>query len=195
MAKICENIEHDNLRMPDWLLFLRAFRAAFVRTKLWLATWFVLLLLTLIPAMQTASFFDRTVGSRYPSAEAAKDLHATMSPPSTGLNAVFRQDHSDGLAQLSDGLSSSGAILALIAFLFGVFAAGGWLQITFEQPERQTLRRFGFGGARYFGRLFRVALITLGALALVHWVFYGDPWKRLVLGEISGPSDGLLFTE
>ena len=165
-------------------MFLRGFRAAFFRTKLWICTWLFLLLLSLVPAFQTAAFFKGAVGSRYPSAELARDLHSSMGAPSTGLGAVFRQDHADGLAQLNSSVASGGAVLALIALLFGVFAAGGWLQVTFEQPERQTLRRFGFGGARYFGRMLRVALMTLAALALVHWLLYGDPWKRLVLGWI-----------
>ena len=120
----------------------------------------------------------------YPSAALARDRHSSMAAPSLGMGAVFRQDHAAGLAQLDSSVASGGAVLALIAFLFGVFAAGGWLQVTFEQPERQTLRRFGFGGARYFGRMLRVGLLTLGALALVHWFFYGDPWKRLVLGGL-----------
>ncbi len=182
MANSRENIEHDNLSRPDALLFLRAFKSAFGRVPLWGTTWIVLLLLSLIPALQTASFFGRAVGDRYPTADLARDLHETMSAPTLGLNAVFRQDHSAGLSQLNASLSSSGAILALLAFLFGVFAAGGWLQVTFEQPERQTFRRFGFGGARYFGRFLRVALLTLALLGFVDWVFYGDPWKRVVLG-------------
>lgn len=184
MPSYDENIDHDNLRQPDWRLFLRGFRAAFFRTKLWVATWLFLLLLSLVPAFQTAAFFKGAVGNRYPSAELARDLHSSLQAPSTGLGAVFRQDHAEGLSVLNGGVASSGAVLALIALLFGVFAAGGWLQVTFEQPERQTLRRFGFGGARYFGRMLRVAVFTLAMLALVQWVFYGDPWKRLVLGGI-----------
>lgn len=184
MPKYKENIEHDNLARPDALLFLRAFRAALSRVKLWGLTWVVLLLLSLVPALQTAAYFDRAVGDRYPAADVARDLHDTMSAPTLGLNAVFRQDHADGLSQLDATLASGGAVLALLAFLFGVFAAGGWLQVTFQQPERRALRRFGFGGARYFGRFLRVAILTLALLALVHWVFYGDPWKHLILGGL-----------
>ena len=190
MPNFDENIDHDNHSSPDWRLFLRGFRAAFFRTKLWVCTWLFLLLLSLVPAFQTAAFFKGAVGSRYPSAELARDLHSSMAAPSTGLGAVFRQDHAEGLAQLNSSVASGGAVLALIALLFGVFAAGGWLQVTFEQPERQTLRRFGFGGARYFGRMLRVALLTLAALGLVHWLLYGDPWKRLVLGWIMEVPEG-----
>ncbi|MEM6675214.1 MAG: hypothetical protein AAF726_20365 [Planctomycetota bacterium] len=186
MASYRENIEHDNLRMPDWLLFLRALRASFLRPKLWVATWLALLLLALVPALQAAAFFDGAVGDRYPAAEVALELHSTMSAPTLGLNAPFRQDHADGLAQLDGGIASGTAVLALFAFLLGVFAAGGWLQVTFEQPDRRSFQSFGFGGTRYFSRFLRVGLMVLVLLALVHWVFYGDPWKRLVLGWMMG---------
>ena len=122
MPNFDENIDHDNHSSPDWRLFLRGFRAAFFRTKLWVCTWLFLLLLSLVPAFQTAAFFKGAVGSRYPSAELARDLHSSMAAPSTGLGAVFRQDHAEGLAQLNSSVASGGAVLALIALLFGVFA-------------------------------------------------------------------------
>ena len=86
------NIEHDNLRRPDWKLFLRAFRAALRRVKLWGATWAVLLLLSLVPALQTSAAMQSFVGNRYPTTDAARDLHTTMGAPTAGLTAVFRQD-------------------------------------------------------------------------------------------------------
>jgi hypothetical protein len=88
MPNYDENIDHDNHSRPDWRLFLRGFKAAFFRTKLWVCTWLVLLLLSLVPAFQTASFFQNTVGSRYPSAELAQDLHSSMGAPSMGLGAA-----------------------------------------------------------------------------------------------------------
>ena len=108
MPSYDENIDHDNLRQPDWRLFLRGFRAAFFRTKLWVATWLFLLLLSLVPAFQTAAFFKGAVGNRYPSAELARDLHSSLQAPSTGLGAVFRQDHAAGLSVLNGGVASSG---------------------------------------------------------------------------------------
>ena len=179
-----ENIDHDNLKRPDWLLFLRALRGALRRWKIWGATWLVLLLLSLVPALMTAGAFDRMVGSRYPNVEVARSLGRTLSAPTVELVETFRTDHSAALSQLNSSVGLATAGLGFFAFLFGVFAAGGWLQITFEQPHRQTLRRFGFGGARYFGRFLRVAIMTLLLLALVRWLFYGDPWRRLVYGWI-----------
>ncbi len=184
MTNYEENIEHDNLRRPGFMLFLRAMRAAFLRPKLWGATWIVLLLLSMIPAMQTSGAISRMVGNRYASSDAARDLDPSMSSPTVGLSEIFRQDHRGALSSLDSSISQGGAVLALIAILFGVFAAGGWLQVTFEQPDRQTLRRFGFGGARYFGRFLRVAILMLLALSLVRWIYFGEPWKRLVYGAI-----------
>ena len=106
MASYDENIDHDNHSQPDWRLFLRGLRAAVLRTKLWVATWLFLLLLSLVPAFQTAAFFKGAVGSRYPSAELARDLHSSMAAPSLGMGAVFRQDHAAGLAQLDSSVAS-----------------------------------------------------------------------------------------
>ncbi|MEM8713308.1 MAG: hypothetical protein AAGG01_20370 [Planctomycetota bacterium] len=178
------NVDHDNLKRPDWLLFTRSTRAALTRHKLWGSSWLFMLLLSVIPAMEVMGTMQRIVGNRYTTSDEARELHSTLASPTTGLTEVFRQDHSDALSQMSTSLSYGGAILALIALLFGCFAAGGWLQVTFEQPDRQTLRRFAFGGGRYFGRFVRVALMTLLLLAAVRWVFYGDPWKRLVYGYL-----------
>lgn len=184
MQQYEENIDHDNLRRPDWLLFLRAFRSALRRFKLWGATWLVLLLISLVPALETAGTIGRTIGNRYPTADEASGLHRTLASPTVEFTETFRHDHGDVLGQLDRTLSFGGAALALFVFLFGVFAAGGWLQVTFEQPDRQTLRRFGLGGARYFGRFLRVAIMTLLMLGFVQWIYYGEPWKRLVYGLI-----------
>lgn len=179
-----ENVEHDNLRRPGFMLFLRAMRAAFLRPKLWGATWLVLLLLSLVLAMQTHGAVSQMVGNRYASSDAARDLDPSLSSPTEGLSEMFRQDHRGALSALDSSISQGSSVLALIVLLFGVFAAGGWLQVTFEQPDRQTLRRFGFGGARYFGRFLRVAILMLLALSFVHWIYFGDPWQRLVYGAI-----------
>lgn len=179
-----ENIEHDNLRRPDWLLFVRAFKKSFLRVKLWGATWLVLLILSLVPALMTGGAVGRMVGNRYPTADASRDLDWSLRGPTVMMTEVFRQDHREALGSLDTAVSHGMAALALFAVLFGIFAAGGWLQVIFEQPDRQTLRRFGFGGARYFGRFLRVAILTLLMLALVRWIYYGDPWKRIVYGWI-----------
>lgn len=184
MKRYEENVEHDNMHLPDWMLFLRAWRVAFSRYKLWGSTTLVLLLLSVPSYLQTSSAFRGMIGNRYPNAAEARDLHGSMGAPSLNLGEVFRQDHRGALAQLDESLAASGAALAFFAFLFGVFAAGGWLQVIFEQPHRQTLRRFGFGGARYFGRFLRVGVLTVLALGLVRWIWYGAPWSYIVEGLI-----------
>lgn len=186
MPRYEENVDHDNLRRPDWLLFLRATRAALVRFKLWSVAALVVVLLSLPGYLQTSAAYRRAIGNRYPDADTAREMDVTFTPPVVNLSEVFRQDHGAALRQLDQSLSTSVAALGLFALLFGIFAAGGWLQVTFEQPHRQTLRRFGFGGARYFGRFLRVGIMTVLLLGLWRWLFHGAPWERLVEGGLLG---------
>ncbi|MEO0660304.1 MAG: hypothetical protein AAFZ87_02095, partial [Planctomycetota bacterium] len=181
-AQYTENVDNDNVRRPDWLVFARAFKTSLSRWKVWGVTWFVLFTLSLAPALVTASTYADLVGNRYPGAEAAEGLGATLQSPAVSLDAVFRKDHTFALGQLDTSLGAMTAALAFVAFLFGIFAAGGWLQVILEQPTRGQVRRFGFGGARYFARFFRLAICVLLMLSLVRWIYYGDPWKRLVYG-------------
>ena len=181
-SKSVHNVDNDNFRRPDWLVFARGFKTSLRRWKLWGITWVVLLLLSFVPALMTAETYGALVGHRYPSANVAQDLAATLISPAQGLDVTFRVDHAQSLRQLDRNLSAAGAGLAFVAFLFGIFAAGGWLQVIFEQPNRGQLRRFGFGGARYFGRFLRLAIAVLLMLSLVRWFYYGDPWKRIVFG-------------
>lgn len=53
-----ENVEHDNLKTPDWLLFARAWKTALRRYKLWGATWLFVLLLSFVPALVTGAASD-----------------------------------------------------------------------------------------------------------------------------------------
>ena len=184
MTRDEENVDHDSVRPADWSLFLRCWGVAFSRFQLWGATTLVLLLLSLPSFLQTSSAFRGMIGNRYPDAAAARDLHGSMGAPSLNLGEVFRQDHRGALAQLDGSLASSGAALAFLAFLFGVFAAGGWLQVVFEQPRSRSLRRFGLGGTRYFGRFLRIGVLAVLALGLVRWIWYGAPWSHIVEGLI-----------
>ena len=106
------------------------------------------------------------------------------------LSASFRHDHAQGLSQLNDATANLGAVLAFLAMLVGVFAAGGWLQVILERTHGRSLRRFFMGGARYFGRFLRFFVLSAALLALWSWLVYGDPWDRWVLGEWQGvPED------
>ena len=61
-----------------------------------------------------------------------------------------------------------------------------------ERTSGKSLRRFLWGGARYFGRFFRVFLLSLGAMAFVTWLCTGWVWKTVVLEFLFGATDGNL---
>ena len=157
----------------EGFLFLRALVAVFGRIPLWFTTWLGLWLLALVAALPWYAELEELVANRYPVAEIVHDLDVN-----------FRTDHRLAIASLNQGSARSGALLVLIAALFGVFTAGGWLQVILERTHGQSLRRFFFGGARYFWRFLRVLILVLLLLAGLRWIFYGMPWNELVLGRL-----------
>ena len=153
-------------------LFLTALRVAFGRAPLWLFSGGVILLLALADAQSWAAWVDG-LGARYaPGAE----LHS--------LTQNFRQDQALDLERLRSGSAAALGVLSLFAMLVGAFVAGGWLQISLERTHGQSVRRFFFGGARYFMRFLRLLFLMLLVLALWHWVLYGLLWDELVLGQL-----------
>ncbi|MFT4539819.1 MAG: hypothetical protein ACI841_002213 [Planctomycetota bacterium] len=165
---------HTQVTTTSWL-FLRSLRMSLGRTPLWLMTSFMLLLLALPMALPWADWFDSTLAHRY---EPGSMTHS--------LDETFRQDHAGPLAALKSSSSRSAAALALLALFVGVFAGGGWLQVIIERTRGQSLRRFFYGGSRYFWRFTRLALLTLVLLSGLHWLMYGWPWEQLVLEAMMG---------
>lgn len=169
---------------PGTLLFLSALRAALSRPILWIATSCALVLFAGAPALAVRGFFEAAFDSGTADWRALRETGVAIGAESWTLSETFRQDHREGLAQLATSTSALLAALAAVALLLGVFAAGGWLQIVFERVEGTQFRRFCFGGARYFWRFLRVLVLVSLLLALVRWVFYGTPWKELVLAGL-----------
>jgi hypothetical protein len=149
-------------------IFLRALRAAFGRAPQWLFCWFVPLLLGLTLVEPWMSWFGETAKSYAPGEVLAS------------LDENFRQDHSGALASLRADGGGAAAILALVMMAFGVFTAGGWLQIFLERTSGRSVRHFLWGGAKYFWRFARVWLISSVTLAVFAWVTHGWPWETLV---------------
>lgn len=152
-------------------VFSRSLFSAMGRVPIWLVVWLVLLVLSLAIARPWHSFFEQAVGQRYAPGEV-----------SGFLDEVFRFDHRAALSSLNSATAQTGAVLVFVAMLLGVFAAGGWLQVLLERTRGQSLRRFLFGGARYFWRFLRLLVWTLVLLALFGWLIYGPPLQSLVLG-------------
>jgi hypothetical protein len=108
------------------------------------------------------------------------------------LDEDFLADHRDAIGYLSSATGQLGAVLALITMLAYAFCAGGWLQVFLERTDGQSVRRFFYGGSRYFWRFFRVLLCTTALLHLGNWLLYGKPWEWLVHGILLGGADDSL---
>ncbi len=163
---------------PSRFTFLKALQRAIGRPPLWITTAAVLGLLALVVALPWRAWF-----------RAALDHHYEPGSLLRSLDENFRFDHRASRETLEEATRSTGAALALLAVLFGVFSAGGWLQVLLQRTEGQSLRRFFYGGSRYFFRFSRVLLLTLLSLQLASYVCYGAPWKWLVNGLLLGVKD------
>ncbi|MDP6519694.1 MAG: hypothetical protein QF724_06450 [Planctomycetota bacterium] len=156
-------------------LFLEAFRQAAGRVPIWLVIGTLTSLLAYAAAHPWLSWFAGETAHNYEPKSLALELDRT-----------FRQDHAAGLATLNSATASAGAMLALLAMAMGVFFAGGWLQIFLEKTHGHSLRRFFYGGSRYFWRFFRLLILTLCVLACGGWVIYDWPFETLVLEMLLG---------
>lgn len=170
-----EEIHEPVTRMP---IALHALRGAIGRIPLVVLGWMATLLLGLAAAVPWLEWFSGALAHHY--------------APGTlrnSLDEVFRVDHRDAFAALDASGDAQGGMLALLAMLLGVFQAGGWLQVVLEKTEGHSVRRFLWGGSRYFWRFLRVWLLTLLVLALATWLCFGWPWKRLFLEGLLGLAD------
>jgi len=150
-------------------VFLRALRAAVGRAPLWLLAWLVPLLLGLALVGPWFTWF----GDRLAHAYAPKSVLGSM-------DVVFRQDQAGALDTLRQGSGATTAILALVAMLAGVFLGGGWLQVFLERTSGHSVRRFLWGGGKYFWRFLRVWVLTLLTITAFAWIVYGWPWDTLL---------------
>jgi hypothetical protein len=162
----------DDRRGP---VFLSALLGALARPPIWLVTWLVPLLLGLSVGLPWVGWVDGVGAERL-----------ARGAELQGWSETFRTDHAAELAALRGRSAETAAALGLLAMLFGVFAAGGWLQVFLERTEGHSVRRFLWGGSRYFWRFARVWLLTLALLAAVSWIALGWPWNTLVRGFLVG---------
>lgn len=153
-------------------VFSRALFSAMGRVPIWLFVWAIMFLMGLIVALPWYTWFDGIIGNRYE--PGALTAH---------LDSIFRYDQREGLSSLNDATAQSGSILMFLSMLLGVFFAGGWLQVLLERTRGQSLRRFLFGGSRYFWRFLRVLILTLVLLHLLGWLVYGAPFQGWILGS------------
>ena len=162
------------------MVFLQALRAALGRYPLWLSTWAVGLLLALVPAVPWSQWFAASTQHAYAPGEVLASLPET-----------FRHDHEHAMDRLGSTSASVSAVLAFVMMLVGVFCGGGWLQVFRERTHGRDMRRFLWGGAKYFGRFLRVWLLTLLVLSLLSWTLFGWPWEMLVKLLVGSPARDL----
>ncbi len=168
----------DDLTLPRRPVFWGALRHALGRVPVWLFCWLVPLLLALVLAVPWRGWYDTALAHRY---EPGSLLAA--------LDEGFRVDHQREVAAIGRGSAGVAAALAFVTMLFGAFAGGGWLQVFLERTQGRSLRRFLWGGARYFWRFTRVWILTLVTLGFLGWVLYGWPWK-MAMRFLFGAEDG-----
>lgn len=154
---------------PSRFTFLKALQRASGRAPLWLATSAAISLLALVVALPWLGFLRTALDHRYAPGSLLR-----------ALDADFLFDARRAHGALSESTATTGAALAFLALLFGVFSAGGWLQVLLERSDGHSLRRFFYGGSRFFFRFLRVLVLTVLTLQLASWVVYGTPWDLIV---------------
>ncbi len=179
MASVNDNI--NTVEAPRGPVFLRAFAGAALRVPLLFICWLVPLLFAAVLAYGFVDWFDETAAHRYEPGS----LRAS-------LDAVFRFDQGKALGALRDNAARAAVPILFLMMLWGVFSAGGWLQVLLDNKKGRSLRRFLVGGAKHFWRFLRVWILTLLVLSLVTWLCFGWPWEGLLLETILGLKGGKL---
>jgi hypothetical protein len=168
----------DELTGPRPPVFWRALQRTVGRTPLWLTCWLVPLVLALILAAPWRGVWADLLAHRY-------EPGSVMG----FMDENFRFDRREELGALRHSTAGIAAALAFLVMLFGVFSGGGWLQVCLDRTRGHSMRRFIWGGARYFWRFSRVWIVTLLTLALFTWSAYGWPWKA-AMHLFFGAEDG-----
>jgi len=100
------------------------------------------------------------------------------------LSTIFRFDQRAGLDALGNDVGLWMGCAALASMLLGVWFAGGWAQLAFDEQDGPVVARAVPGARLYFWRFVRVWLTTLVLLALWSWMLFDWPWRKLVLDWI-----------
>ena len=162
------DVTSSDARDDSWV-FVSALRTSLSFFTVWLMLGFLMSLVPLAVAMGWFGALSETIGDRY----APGSLIAN-------LDVTFRTDNADSLGTLEQDSGSLLAILGIAYVLAGVFRSGGWLQVFLQRRQGRSLRRFFFGGGRYFFRFLRIAVAVFLALGVVSWALADLPVQRLV---------------
>ena len=158
-------------------VFLISLWRAFLRPTAWMTCFLGVASFSLIGALPVYRWVNDTLEHRY---EPGSQLHS--------FDMILRTDHGGELTQLFGSVAASSGWLALFVMLFGVFTAGGWVRVVAD-PHQRSGRLFFAGGARYYWRFLRLALLVLLLLSAVTWLIQGSLWDRWVLEGLLGWED------
>lgn len=158
---------------------IRTTRRAWRPLLLVLLVQFLLALTVVVP-------FQRRVAARL-------DDGAHASEVATTLDAGVWRDVQRLEAAVFEGLSVTLFWVVLVAWLFGAFAAGGFLGTAADEHQSASAGRFVSLGGRYLGRMLRVGLVFL-VLAWVAGRLVLDLWAGAVLdAEAEAPTAAAAF--
>ena len=147
-------------------IWLFGIRQALGRAPLWLCTWAIMLLLSLILAAPWVAQMSAMTAHDYAPGSVLGSMDET-----------FRFDQRASLEGLRGQVGASAAFLALVAMLVGIFSAGGWLQVFLERTSGHSVRRFLWGGAKYFWRFLRLWFLSILCISILTWICHGWPWR------------------
>jgi hypothetical protein len=175
-------------------VFTRALGATLRRPTIWAFVWLVSALLAAAATYPVHGFYKEAIGQSYAPGSMVYELGSSLGTPAA--DTTFRTDHATGLETLHGIVSRVGFVVAFLSILWGVFAAGGWLQVVLDRARTHSLRRFVFGGARYFWRFFRLMILSCLIIGVFGWALYDWPWQQYVLRrEYNVPSFDLQALE
>jgi hypothetical protein len=167
-------------RVSDTPIFLRSFERAWRRPAAYLTSTAGLVLLGMLGAYPAYRTVDALAENRYP-----------IGSQRFNLEANFWVDHATKLSELFSAVSTAAGLLAFLAWCFGIFTAGGWLRMLLD-PGRGNGRLFIVGGARYFWRFVRLALLLVLLLHFIGVLCHGALWKDWVVEGLAGLRGGKL---
>lgn len=164
---------NDRTRSDSMPIFVHALVRAFRRPIAWTFGLLTLSGMALVASLPVYRWFADTVKNSY---QVDEQLHH--------LDVNFRTDHAEGLGQLFRTVGTSADWMMVVAVLIGVFSAGGWLRTLVDPGGHAARRLFYAGGARYFWRFLRFAVLMVVLLGVIGALLHhpaSESWQRAVL--------------